>query len=297
MDIRTLRYFEAAATTESFRKAADLMHVGQPTLSKQIIHMEKELGCEVFIRANQRVYLSPAGKVFLEDARRVLREFDIAVRRVKEAASGESGSLRIGCRDTAGRCLSVSRTITHFHEVYPQVELYIEPMMSIAQCDALLNGQIDLAIAYSPPPTYSQFSRLTIVKESAYLALPEYHRLAGVTEVDATDLADEAFIIIRDSKHNFFGHSLMSGLNSLGLSPKVSQVVDDDAVLATLVSLGMGVCIMLSPSQKLTPPGIVFKPIKNYAHSIDLELVWLTSSTSRLVHNFVSTMHTVVGTS
>src|SRR5690606_7052482 len=107
MDLRRLRYFIAAAEEENFHRAAARLHIAQPALSKQVALLEEELGCALFERERGRVRLSAVGRLLLEDARRILREVEQAAERVRQAAAGQLGSLRIGFRETAGRSLIV----------------------------------------------------------------------------------------------------------------------------------------------------------------------------------------------
>src|SRR5690606_10752531 len=118
MDLRRLRYFIAAAEEENFHRAAARLHIAQPALSKQIALLEGELGCELFLRQRGGVRLSAVGGLLLEDARRILREVELAVERVRQAAAGQLGTLSIGFRETAGRSLIVSRSLAQFRRIH-----------------------------------------------------------------------------------------------------------------------------------------------------------------------------------
>src|ERR1700757_3856113 len=101
MELRRLRYFVIAAEEQNFHRAAERLHVAQPALSKQIALLEAELGCSLFVRAKGRVQLSEVGRLYAEDARRILVDVALATERVRQAATGQIGTLRVGFRETA----------------------------------------------------------------------------------------------------------------------------------------------------------------------------------------------------
>src|ERR1041385_8821558 len=96
MELRHLRYFVAVAEELSFRRAAEKLNLAQPPLSAQIKSLEEELGVRLLERTTRSVSLTPAGRVFLEEARLVLANSSRAQRRAQEAAKGLAGTLRLG---------------------------------------------------------------------------------------------------------------------------------------------------------------------------------------------------------
>ena len=101
MELRHLRYFAVVAETCHFGQAAERLQMAQPPLSQQIRQLEAELGIELLARTTRSVKLTPAGEVFLLDARRILRSVDEAARRARRFADGKAGPLRIGLTGTA----------------------------------------------------------------------------------------------------------------------------------------------------------------------------------------------------
>src|SRR5437899_6914410 len=99
MELRHLRYFVAVGEEQHYGRGAKRLRVAQPALSRQIQDLEEEIGFKLFDRLSRGVKVSAAGKVFLEDARRVLQQVEEATRRAKRVASGQSGTLRVGFVD------------------------------------------------------------------------------------------------------------------------------------------------------------------------------------------------------
>ncbi len=96
MELRHLRYFVAVGEEQHYGRAATRLRLAQPALSRQIQNLEQEIGFRLFDRLPRGVKISEAGKLFLNDARRILQEVNDATARAKRIASGQSGTLRIG---------------------------------------------------------------------------------------------------------------------------------------------------------------------------------------------------------
>src|SRR6201987_5661280 len=135
MELRHLRYFVAIGEEENYRRAAQRLNVAQTALSTQIQDLEAELGFKLFERLPRGVKLSAAGKLFLEDARRVLQELSEAAVRAGRVARGRSGTLRVGFTENASWCGVVPDSFRLFREPPPDAELQIQPDASVAQLE------------------------------------------------------------------------------------------------------------------------------------------------------------------
>ena len=101
MELRHLRYFVAVGEEQHYGRASRRLRVAQPALSRQIQDLEEEIGFKLFERLPRGVKLNPAGKLFLEDARRILQEISDAAARAARVARGRSGTLRVGFTENA----------------------------------------------------------------------------------------------------------------------------------------------------------------------------------------------------
>lgn len=293
MDLRRLRYFIAAAEEENFRRAAVRLHVAQPALSKQIAVLESELGCALFIRSKRRIYLSPAGRLYLDDARRILREVDLATERVRQAAAGQLGTLRIGFRETAGRSQIVSRSFGEFRAAYPGVELRLNQMTSPAQCEALRAGELDAGFVYLSPEHDHGLARIPVATDRFYLALPRHHPLAQRRRIHLRDLGDEPFIWLARSRNAYYSDALLRDCIRGGLTPKIIQESDSEATSLNLVAVGMGASFVVSPSAESSLPDVVLKPVAELNSRLTLALVWVQDDRSPLTQNFIATVRSI----
>jgi len=293
MDIRRLRYFVAAAEEENLHRAAERLHLVQPALSKQIAALEAELGCDLFIRAKGRIRLTPAGQQYLLDARRILRELQLAAERAQQTASGKLGALRIGFRETAGRSQIVSRSFSEFRASHPGVELQLNQMTSPAQCEALRAGELDAGFIYLSPEHDHSLERLPIAEDHFFLALPRSHALAGRGRIQLLDLVDESFIWLARSRNAYYSDALLRDCIQGGLTPRIIQEADSDATTLNLVAVGMGIGFVVSTTAESPLPDVLLKRVSKLNKALTLALVWNAESDSSLTKNFVAAVSTI----
>src|ERR1700726_4278222 len=183
MKFRHLEYFVAAAEDLNFTHASDLLHVSQPPFNKQIHHLEGELGIELFERRRKGVALTPAGKLFLIDARRILEDCEASIRKAQGISRGEIGELAIGyisalTHDFLGKALEVWRLSA------PEIVVDCIEMDSVAQEKALLEGRISVGILVpSDRPVLELLQIRVLTKHPALLALPKSHPHADKPEI------------------------------------------------------------------------------------------------------------------
>src|ERR1700741_4352408 len=143
MEVRHLRYFVGVGEEQHFGRAAERLHIAQPALSRQIQDLEKEIGFKLFDRLPRGVKLNAAGKLFLEDAKRILQEVGEATARAARMARGQSGTLRVGFAENASWHGVVPDSFRRFRQQQPDGELEIQPGASSEQLEAIRAGRLD----------------------------------------------------------------------------------------------------------------------------------------------------------
>src|SRR5258708_14788680 len=128
MELRHLRYFVAVGDEQHYGRAALRLRVVQPALSRQIQDLEEEVGFKLFERLPRGVKLSPAGKLFLEDARRILQDVNEAAARAARVARGQSGTLRVGFSENASWRGGGSKSLPPFPGNQPESQLQLQPL-------------------------------------------------------------------------------------------------------------------------------------------------------------------------
>lgn len=150
MELRHLRYFVAVAEERGITKAAARLNVSQPPLSRQIRDLEHELQVELFDRAAKQIELTPAGKLFLKDARAVLQRMDVAVRRLRALPAVSSGEVRIGYAPTPTTEL-LPRVLKIFRKAQPKARVSLFDLSTNEMLAGLKARQIDVALVVKPP--------------------------------------------------------------------------------------------------------------------------------------------------
>src|SRR3954470_5229942 len=186
LDLRKLRYFAAVAEHRHFGKAAEELYIAQPVLSRQIRALERELGCELFVRTTRSVQLTPAGEQLRQEAAGVFASVDSAVRRVHEI---DRGLRRLVVAFASG--LHVSEVVLAFTAKYPEVEIDLLRLNWWEQDAPLRDGRADVGYLRGP------FDRtgmqvIEIGSERRVACLPTTHRLADRETVTLADLAGES---------------------------------------------------------------------------------------------------------
>jgi DNA-binding transcriptional LysR family regulator len=154
MQFQQLAYFVAVADTRHFTRAAQELHVAQPSLSQQIKALEQELGSPLFSRARGNIALTDAGEALLPLARRILADADTARQEVLELAQLRRGRVRLGA--TPSLCTGLLPDVLRaFHDRHPGIRLLVEEGGSHDLVRELARGQLDLALVVLPLPSPS----------------------------------------------------------------------------------------------------------------------------------------------
>ena len=195
MELRHLRYFVAIGEEQHYGRAPRL-RVAQPALSRQIQDLEKELGFKLFERLPRGVKLSAAGKLFLEDARRILQEVNEAAARAGRVARGHSGTLRVGFTENASWRGVVPDSFRRYREQQPDAELQLQPAASLEQLEAIRSGRLDAGFVNFMPKSDPELDQLAVARQHVELAVPKRHPLTKLKKLRLRDLADAAVCLV-----------------------------------------------------------------------------------------------------
>ncbi len=194
MRISQLRYFVTVAQLENMSQAAELLHLSQSSLSKNISTLEEEHGMPLFQRSGRRVILNAAGERFLEYSTMALRELEYAVDDMELLSSGRESRIRIG---TAGYSDRLGECLAAFREIEPQAEF--ELTGNIETQEHLDINQFDMLI-YPDTRKYEKYQGMLLYEERYYLAVPANHRLAESTVAGIKMFEDENVIFLRSGR-------------------------------------------------------------------------------------------------
>ncbi|MFJ2745108.1 LysR family transcriptional regulator [Streptomyces sp. NPDC087440] len=244
MDLLQLRYFRTVARYEHMSRAAEELHVAQPSLSRTIARLEADLGTPLFDREGRRIRLNQYGAVFLRHVNRALSELDDGRRAVREAR--DTGLGRVGVASET--LLTITPVLGRFRTAHPRADVRLFQSDAQEMDRQLRAREVDFCLA-SQPLTGAHLDAVELAREEVLLAVPYGHRLAGRESVTIPELADEPFVTTRQ------GHWQRALLDRLfaaeGLTPLVSCEGDEPGASQDMISAGLGIGIIPAVSRQV----------------------------------------------
>ena len=295
MELRQLRYFVAVGEDQHYGRAAQRLRVAQPALSRHIQKLEEEIGFKLFDRLPRGVRISAAGKLLLEDARRILKDLNDAATSAKRIGSGLSGTLRIGYVQSLSWNGVIPESLRHFREQRPDAELQLKPLGSSEQITAVQSGALDAGYVYCMGKVARELEQLQVGLVNLVLAIPAGHALTKLKKLRLKDLIAVPLILFPRRASPIFFDCLMAECARGGLkAPRVVQESADESIMLSMVACGIGVAIVSSASQWRHPPGITLSSVTDLNLQLPFVLIWHTDNRSPLLSNFIADVTSVV---
>ncbi|MEU8223150.1 LysR substrate-binding domain-containing protein [Kribbella sp. NPDC048915] len=286
LDLRKLRYFVAVAEELHFGRAAERLHIAQPVLSRQIRALEDELHAQLFVRTKRVTELTLAGRQLLEDARPLLAGADATRRRVARAARG-SKTFMIGFMPG----LTVTEAVRAFGATHPELDIELIRTTWDDQVQVLHDGRVDVSVVRLPIDQ-AGLTVHPLFEEPRVAALPADHRLAGKSQIDITDLADDHLLQPPDAVPEW--RDIATELRAR--TPRPVPVVHSVEEKLEHVAAGRGVSIVPhSVAAFYQRHDVVTVPVGNIAPNV-VALAWIATRRSRLLRDFAAIAPTVTWT-
>lgn len=189
MDTQSLQAFLAVAETESFSQAAQRLHITQPAVSKRIAILEDTLDTQLFDRLPRKAILTPAGEALMPKAKHIISEL-LEIKTELANLSGDiSGTLRIGTSHHIG-LHHLPHLLRQFHSAYPQVKLAMQFLGSEAACEALAQGELDIAFATLPLEEHPKLEMQAVWRDPLSFVCAHTHPLTKLKKAKLTDLTE-----------------------------------------------------------------------------------------------------------
>ena len=244
MELHQLRYLVAVAETGNFTRAAERSHITQPSLSQQILNLEKEVGHKLFHRLGRKAVLTEAGGTFLERARRILFEVENAAKELKDHPSLDR-RITVGAVPTVAPYL-VAPLIERCRETHPNLLVHMREDFRSDLSRAVVEGELDLAVISLPVKDH-RLSIEPLMTEPLLLVVGKGHPLTGRSEITANDLADETFVTMGDS--STLAAQIRSFCGDHNFAPKVGYRCAQVSTLKLFVAMGAGISILPQVAQ------------------------------------------------
>jgi DNA-binding transcriptional LysR family regulator len=240
VDSDQLRAFVALAREKRFTEAAKRLSTSQPTLSRRVQQLERELGARLVVRGPGGVVLTGAGARFLPQAENALGSIDAGVAALGELATEPSGRVAIGGQHTVGAYV-LPAVLAAFHERHPAVRLRIVEGLPAELEERLAGGEIDLALL-NLPVRRLDLTAQKLWQEDYVLAVPPQHRLAASRRpIALTEAAEEALVVI---PHVPATAALEAACAERGKQPRIVIEVENLETARRMVERGVGVALL-----------------------------------------------------
>jgi len=259
IDLKLLRYFLAVAEELHFGRAAARLNMSQPPLSLHIKELEQQLGTLLFLRHSRSVALTHAGKILMEESRRLLASASQALARVEQIGRGEAGRIELGVVGTA--MWGKMRPVMHrFLKENPNIEVNFCEKMPAMQMALLERRELDAGIWRMASEPMEGFARLRLHESSFLVAMPEDHALTARDAVPIEALRNEYFVTM-PSMHTDWAF-LQRVCQSAGFKPMIVREVMEPQTVLAMISMGLGITLIADSYAQMNWPGVVFRPLE-----------------------------------
>lgn len=291
LDLRLVDYFVTVAEELHFGRAAERLHIAQPSLSQQIRRLEQQLGVTLLDRNSRNVRLTRAGEAFLREGRRALAQ---AQRAISATRAAGAEMLTVGFYGSAGRAL-LPAVLTAFHERRPVTEVSVREIL-FGSVDEILSGKVDVAFTrLTPDQTELQVE--IIATEPRVLALASAHPLAGHETLTFADLRGESFIVNPMVSPGGLPARWLAEQRRHGLPGRVAAEARSTQEIMALVGAGRGVCMVPAAAASHDQRAdVVYLPVTDAEPAV-VSLAWPPDRSPPTVLEFVATAREVASAS
>src|SRR6266446_2614441 len=261
MELRHLRYFLAVAEALNFTKAAALLRVAQPALSRRVQDLEDEIGVDLLKRAPRGVVLAAGGKVFLEKTRQIVKPADESVEQVRALARGEEGQLHMGYAP-APTVEILPPALAAFQKAFPRVRVLLHDFSEQELIDGLRNGRLELALmprGAGPQSVGLEFE--TLRSYPICVAVAPKHRFARLKTITLEMVAAEPMIGFNRKDYPEYYVGLDRLFEPLGIKPRVVVECDSSSSLITEIETGRGVAIASPVLRHASGKRLLYRPL------------------------------------
>lgn len=280
-----MKYFVTVAETGSFTRAAEILHTVQPSLSRQIQDLEREVGTELLRRNSRKLEPTPAGAVFLDEARLVLAQSERALERARQVARAGARRFTLGFLPGVEIELLV-RVMTALQAELTPVELTMRSRPSPELIAALHESQIDAAFI-RPDDSCKGLEIRIVGSERLMAAVPSTHRLAKLKRISVGDLNREAFINVPAEHAPELRRIIDEYMRSHNIQPDRTYDPENLTMTFSLISSIGGISLLPEYAFRLCPPTVVAVPLASDSPTIDLALAYRSDNRSSVLRAFL----------
>jgi DNA-binding transcriptional LysR family regulator len=255
MEMHEIRYFLAACQTLNFHRAAEIVHVGQPALTRAIQKLEAELGGHLFHREKGHVRLTDFGALMRSHLDEVQKRSETAKKTARRFLSLEATPLTLGVMCTIGPLRFIS-FLNAFHERHPGIEVTVIEGAAGRLTELLLDGKLDIALLARPEPFDHRLSATPVYRERFGLAFSSGHPFERRNTLQLSDVRNEAYL---ERINCEYADHIDALCKALGFEIRSAYRSEREDWILAMVAAGMGVCFI--PEFSASQPGVCHRPV------------------------------------
>ena len=270
MEIRVLEYFLAVAREQNISRAAEFLHLTQPTLSRQLIDLEKELGKQLMIRGNRKITLTEDGMLLRKRAEEIINLVHKTESEVKQSGDVISGNIFIGAGETEG-VRYIAKIAKKIKDLYPDVQFHIVSGDAIDICEKLDKGLLDFAVLLGKTDA-SKYNCFTLpFKDKWGILMKKDSELASKRAITPQDLYDKPLIVSRQaSRFNELSDWMQTNISQLNIAATYNLIYN----ASLMVDEGLGYAFDLDNLINTTGnSNLCFVPLSP-SLTLDVSIVW-----------------------
>lgn len=290
MDIRQIEYFAEVAKHLSFTKAASMLHVSQPSISKAIQNLEAELGVPLFYRSSKQLELTDAGQAVLVNAQQVLEAFKNLRSELTDLMELKKGQIRIGIPPIVGAEF-FSKLISHYKEQYPYIEILLTEVGTKMIRQGVEAGELDIGLICSLCTTSENLETIGFMKDPLVLIVHQDHPFTNREFVQLADLEKESFIIYRK---DFTLHDrIIEECSKQGFFPTIACETSQKDLFIEMVHAKLGIALLPKKiCEKIPYDSIKMIPFREEKIFLELGITWKKNKyLSFAVREFIKLAH------
>lgn len=291
MEIRTLRYFLEVARKENMSRAAEVLHVTQPTLSKQLKALEEELGKKLFIRQSFSIQLTEEGRLLKKRAEDLVTMADKISSEFSSLDDITGGDIYLGLAESY-QVKFLARTIRFCKEKYPNIKYHITSGGTDQVLEILDKGIIDFAVLVEPP-NYAKYNVIEFPEADVWgVIMPSYSPLARKESIEIDDLIGLPLFCSEQSWEKDIPRWCGSRINELTLEGSFQLAYN----ASVFVREGLGYLLtfkyLIGTSYE---SGLSFRPLEPRLEN-KMYLIWHREQVlSPIAQRFLDEIHVVLG--
>lgn len=241
MELRQLECFCAVSSLENFTKAAQLLHISQPSVTKTVQSLESELNLELFDRRQKHVCLTEAGQVFLIHAKKIMQDVQAAQVGMERFRVPKVGTIKLGVPPMIEAYL-FPKFFLKFMGANPRIFLELQEFSNSSSIrEKLDDGELDFGMIFLNTEE-NLINSITLLEDEFYLCLPKNHRLADAKKISFNELREEKFIL--QPSGTVQNSVTLQRTTATGFSPKILLMTSQLKTIKELVVNGAAVSLL-----------------------------------------------------